>query len=427
MNQIKKYAAIGGAVSLVACWPLVVGQIGQNLVQEQMIQLNNANMKLELVSFERGYLSSHLVTKVIVTDPKTHAVLASDNLPTEWYLDSTIDHGVFSLDGVTTLRDYPNIPFHANSKTQLSGDTHIDATLAAFESAFSGSQEEWSLKMEPVSLVADITIDGVTSATFTLLGMKLTSQIGAFLSITGMQGEVNGKMQRGLWMGEQNLTIENIEVGNPDQESLSLMEGASYRFSAKRDEAKDEESQTSPALYSSHSVVNIEKIIASEQQVDDITLDFAMGDVNADALSVVFEALQSENKPQSQKPMKEAIDSLVKSGLFINIDQLGFSYLNQAVDAKLALSILAGTDNITLTPMTLVTQLEGDLLVHVPKALVEQVPNLQLGIDQLRAKEYIVDTGANFEFSATIEGGNIVFFNGQKTPLIAALMPLFLR
>jgi uncharacterized protein YdgA (DUF945 family) len=423
MNQIKKYAAVGGAIAMVACWPLVVGQIGQNLAQDQLKGLNYADIKLELVSFDRGYLSSHLVTKLTVTDPKMNIALAAENLPTEWYLDSVIDHGVFSLDSVTTLRDFPNIPFQAQSKTQLSGDTHVNASLASFEQAFSTSQQEWSLNMQPVSLVADIRLDGLAAATFSLEAMRLTDQMGAYFSISDMQGDMAGVMERNLWIGGRNITVKSIEFGQPDEESLSLVEGLSSRFSATQDDGKGEHSP----LYSSHSVVTIDKVILSEQQVDDITLDVVTGDADANSLNVIIEALQPEREQQSQKPMMEAIDRLVNNGLFINIDQVSFSYLNQPVDAKLALTILAGTDHITQTPMTLMALLKGELEVQVPKALVEQVPNLQLGIDQLRAKEYIVDTGADFEFSAMLEEGNIVFSNGQKTPLMTALMPLFMR
>ena len=427
MNDIKKYTAIAGGVVIVACWPLVVGQIGQNLIHDNIARADDSKLKLAMVSYDRGYLSSHLVTKIEVVDPEVKSLFESESLPTEWFLDSDISHSLFTLDGVTTFRDYDDIPFQVLTKTQLSGDTHIDAELESFEYVFADTEQGWSMSMQPSHLLADVTLEEITTASFNMLEMKLTNQVGEFFTLTDLQSTAQGKMQNNLWIGDQGLTIKSIEAGSPDDESLSVMEGFSYSITANRAEPIEKDALNTPALYSSQTVINVDKVITAEQQVDDITLDIVTGDFDADNLSVLLDVLQSENPQQSEQQAIAAIDGLVNSGLFISVDKLGFSYLNQPIDANLQINIASGTEHISQAPMELLSILDGGIFVQVPKALVEQVPNLQQGIDQLRSKEYIVETDTDFEFSATIEDGNIVFSNGQKTPIFSALMPLFMR
>ncbi|MGX9415880.1 DUF945 family protein [Vibrio sp. WJH972] len=427
MNDVKKYTAIAGGVLLVACWPLVVGQIGEKLIQDNIARIDDTRLNVELVSYDRGYFSSNVLTKVELVDQDIKKQFEIDKLPTEWYLDSAIDHNLFTLDAVTKFRDYPDIPFQITTQSQLSGDTHIDAELDQFDYAFSDSKDAWTLSVQPAHLLADVTLDKVLSASFNMLELKMTNQFGEFFSFSDLQSSAQGQMHDSLWVGDQSASIASIEFGRPDEEALSVTEGIRYTLNSKRVDAVENESTPTPAIYSSHTVVNIDTLISSEQQFDDITIDISAGNIDAENLGALLDIVQSDNPQQSEKQAIVAIDALVNHGLFINVDKLGLSYLNQPIDSSIKLNIASGTEHISHAPMTLLGILNGDIFVQIPKGLVEQVPNLQLGIDQLKSKEYIVETEANFEFTATIEAGNIVFANGQKTPILSALMPLFLR
>lgn len=48
MNNVKKFAAIGGAVLLAACWPLAVGQFAQTTIQETVSKLDKKKSVLSL-------------------------------------------------------------------------------------------------------------------------------------------------------------------------------------------------------------------------------------------------------------------------------------------------------------------------------------------------------------------------------------------
>ena len=56
MQNLKKFGAIGGAISLALCWPLAVGQIGQSIIEDGIANMNDDMVKGEIVEYDRGYL-----------------------------------------------------------------------------------------------------------------------------------------------------------------------------------------------------------------------------------------------------------------------------------------------------------------------------------------------------------------------------------
>ncbi|PNQ54052.1 DUF945 domain-containing protein, partial [Vibrio agarivorans] len=66
MKNFKKLGAIGGAISLALCWPLAVGQIGQSIIENGIAEMNSDEIKAEIVSYDRSYLSSVVLTRYTV-------------------------------------------------------------------------------------------------------------------------------------------------------------------------------------------------------------------------------------------------------------------------------------------------------------------------------------------------------------------------
>ncbi|WP_267902834.1 DUF945 family protein [Vibrio metschnikovii] len=108
MQNIKRIGAIGGAVVLVLCWPLAVGQIGQKAITHGLENLTNEQISAELIHYDRGYLSSHVSARFTVLDERVRQQLISEGLPTQWIVDSDIQHQLFSLSAQSRLPEYPN-------------------------------------------------------------------------------------------------------------------------------------------------------------------------------------------------------------------------------------------------------------------------------------------------------------------------------
>ena len=110
MHQLKKYGAIGGAIALALCWPLAVGQIGQNVIKDGVAHLTNESLKAEVISYDRGYLSSEVTTRYTVDDPVLAKELELDGFPTEFIVNSHVSHGLLSLKAESTLEDSERFP-----------------------------------------------------------------------------------------------------------------------------------------------------------------------------------------------------------------------------------------------------------------------------------------------------------------------------
>ena len=100
MNKIQIVAASLGLTSILACWPFVVGKIPQNTITDQVAQFqhDNPEAQAEILSYQRGYLSSESVIHVVFVDPDLQAQLREWQLPTEYTINQHIQHGAFKVD-----------------------------------------------------------------------------------------------------------------------------------------------------------------------------------------------------------------------------------------------------------------------------------------------------------------------------------------
>ncbi|MCG6283432.1 DUF945 family protein, partial [Vibrio diabolicus] len=115
MQTIKRIGAVGGAIALALCWPLAVGQIGQSVITDGVAHVSNDKVTAELVSYDRGYLSSKVQTRYTVVDPKMKQQMEAEGFPTEIIMDSDVHHGLLSLTSVSTFPQFPDFPMVINS------------------------------------------------------------------------------------------------------------------------------------------------------------------------------------------------------------------------------------------------------------------------------------------------------------------------
>ncbi len=116
MENYKKLGAIGGAISLALCWPLAVGQIGQSIIESGIAEINSDEIKAEIVSYDRGYLSSVVLTRYTVIDAEIKSQLENEGIPTSYDVQSDLTHGLTSL----------------TADSELMGENFIAITMRSF-------------------------------------------------------------------------------------------------------------------------------------------------------------------------------------------------------------------------------------------------------------------------------------------------------
>lgn len=432
MNKLKTYGAVAGGVVMIACWPLVVGQIGEKLVSENIGRASNSDVKVEVVDYDRGYLSSQIQLKLSLVQEGLKEKFEQQGWKTDLYLNTEVKHGLFSVDSLTTLRDYPELPLSISSHSQLNGDTHFIAKLEEYKHEIAGTENE-TIAIAASELNADVTLDKQVKLSLNMPSLEISNDLGEQVKLTKLMASADGQIKNHLWIGQQTMDLESAEAISAENEMVSLLEGFSYQLvsSSVAHSLQNEASSAGGgrAQFDSESKIRLKKAVIAEQQLDDIQLDLHAGEVDKQSLEDLLHVVQTQNLEQEENLQNwfDQIDKLFSYGFVFNIEKIGFSYLNQPVSAKLAFRFPEGEPHITQNPMLFVSKLNGDVNAQMPKALVDQVPNLKIGIDQLQAGEYITQTESGFLFSVKVEDGNLLFSNGQKMPIITALMPLFMR
>ncbi|MFV0450411.1 MAG: DUF945 family protein [Vibrio sp.] len=415
MKTLKIVAAVGGAVSLALCWPLAVGQIGQNVITDGLKHISSDEISAELISYDRGYLSSHVQTRFSVTSPVVKQQMMAEGLPTEVIVNSDIRHGLVGISALSTFPDYQDSPLVISSTTQLNGNTSFSSTL-----------DNWHYQTEGSDSVAISIFSSKVDGTITTLGhvdfnvsipsVALNFASGENMLLSDLTGQGSGKQDAGFWIGKQNVTIGSLTLDDGLGSTLLAMDNTSYQFASKLNADK--------SRFTGTHQVNIEQLIAQDEEVNDLQLDFTLGDVDSEAflaLSNIYQSNPYLNADDLQKAMPH-IESLFANGFFVSINPFTLTIDDGEFRSNIRLNIPQGTNGVSKDPSVVLSSLTGDLEVFVSNQLVADYPVIQQGVDELMLMDMMTQNDQGYQLKADVKDGNAVFSNGQKVPLFALLM-----
>ena len=192
MHQLKKYGAIGGAIALALCWPLAVGQIGKNVIEDGVAHLTNESLNAEVISYDRGYLSSEVTTRYTVQDPILAKELELDGFPTEFVVNSHVTHGLLSLQAESTLEDTERFPLKLTTVTQLNGNTDYSFELGNWHQSSEG-EDAAMISVTASTLKGHLTVLGEVSYDLNVPSVEIDFNSGEKMLISGIKGVGNGR------------------------------------------------------------------------------------------------------------------------------------------------------------------------------------------------------------------------------------------
>lgn len=419
MQQLKKMAAIGGAVSLALCWPLAVGQIGQNVIEDSVANLNSAALQAEIVSYDRGYLSSSVTTRYVVKDPVMAAQLKADGVPDEIIVESELSHGLFSISADSLLANWQELPLTLHTVTQLNGNTDFDFKLDTWRQSTEGEGGAMML-ITPSSLKGHVTVLGQVDYQLNVPSVEVDFNSGEKLLIENISGKGNGKKVNSFWIGEQAMKVGDFSVYAADQTTMFNFVNGEYKYQAEYAEATQR-------VASKHAF-SVGAVAVEQESLDNLELDFAFGDLDA----VSFEQLVTlyQNSPmltaQDLQQMIPHVDTLFAKGFYLSSDKMVVNVGDGEFTSNWKLTVPQGTDNVSQNPMKVMPALEGHFDSFISNALVEQYPAIQQTIDEGMIMEFVEQTDTGYQVKAEIKEGNIVFEGGQKVPLMSLLLPFMM-
>ncbi|EGU38074.1 hypothetical protein VII00023_21237 [Vibrio ichthyoenteri ATCC 700023] len=419
MKQLKKYAAVGGAIALVLCWPLAVGQIGQNVIEDGVAQMNSDAVTAEIVQYDRGYLSSTVQTRYTITDPVLAAQLEADAIPAEIIVNSTLSHGLLSISADSQMVNWPDLPLTLHTVTQLNGNSDFEFKLDNWHQVSEG-EEGAMLSVTPSTLKGHVTVLGEVSYQLDVPSIEVDFNSGEKLLVSGITGNGEGKQVNSFWIGDQQIALVDMAVLDSAQTPLFALKKAQYVYSSFMDEP-------SKRVTTKHNI-SVGDVLMDQEEVSNFEVDFALGELDAVAFEQLVLAYQ--NAPmmstEDMQKMIPHIDSLFSNGFYLSMDKLAMTVGQGEFTSEWKLTVPQGTNDVSRNPMSIMPALQGHIDTFVSNGLVAQYPALQQGVDEGMIMEFVQQTDEGYRVKAELKEGSFVFENGQKVPLMSLLLPLMM-
>ncbi|MGF1911796.1 DUF945 family protein [Vibrio kasasachensis] len=419
MRQLRKMAAIGGAVSLALCWPLAVGQIGQNVIEDGIAELNSDALKAEIVSYDRGYLSSTVTTRYTITDPVMAAQFEADGIPAEIIVNSEIKHGLIALSADSAMTNWTDVPLTLHTVTQLNGNTDFEFKLDSWHQVMEGDDGAMVL-ITPSTLKGQMTVLGQVNYDLNVPSIEVDFDSGEKLLVENVTSQGSGKKVNSFWIGDQAMNIEQMSVLDQQQMAQFNLKNAQYLYSA-------EYADTTQRVASKHTF-NVGEVTVEQESLENLEVDFAFGDVDAVAFEQIVKMYQ--NSPmltaEDLQQMIPYFDSLFSKGFYLSSDKIAMNIGDGEFSSQWKIVVPQGTDNVSQNPMKVMPALEGHFNSFMSHDLVEQYPSIKQMIDEGLIMEFVKQTDQGYQVKAEIKEGNIVFEGGQKVPLMSILLPFMM-
>ncbi|GEA50082.1 hypothetical protein VIN01S_08860 [Vibrio inusitatus NBRC 102082] len=417
MRQLKSIAAVGGAVALIGIWPLAVGHIGQTIVTDGIENFDNQDIKVELEEYDRGYLSSVAKTLVTVTDPQAVAQLNAYGWPTQYELVHHIDHGMFSLSGETFYAQMPEVKLL--TKTQLNGNTEFSTNLKAQQFQIDG-REPMKALLGSLDIEGSVTVLGELEYQLTMPSLELDYQSGAMIRFDGLTSNGEGKVEQGIWMGEQTLSLESFLVNDYEGVNLVEMGGLSYQFQTSQDET----AQTLQGDYQ----LTLQEFKNHDGEAENLSLSFTAGGFDKSAFLDLSEMYQNSPVWTEQDTAKALpkVDELLAKGFFMSLNKFSVDVDEGHFESNWNMTLPSGEANSSKDFLQLIELLQGDMNAFVSSDLVMAYPFIQENLDELLIMEVASQTNDGYSMALQLEDGKILFSNGKEVPVMSLLLPMLL-
>lgn len=417
MNKLQKIGAVGGVLALVACWPAVVGKVGEEALRQGVKTLQMNGVQTQVLDYQRGYLSSKMVSQFTVVDPKLLEQLTRDGLPKQWTITSDISHGLFGLTSQSHISDHPDVPISLTTHTQLNGNTQFELDIEQWN--YQNDLKGVAFSLQPSQISGSLTVLGGLTYQASVPSIQIAFANGDALKLDNIQGQGSGKQAHGYFVGEQSWSIENSQLTDITSEALAKIQKANYHMVTSFDET--EEKLTSVADLS---IEHLESL--GIDPINALKLRFAINDIDRQALDKTRQLIDRSGEVTSAQlqQLLPALDRLFAQGFEIDLQALSFDVADGEVSAKGVITIPASEDHITKNPFNVLQGMSGQFDSHVTDEVAESYPSLHQTLDELVVMEMVTADKDQYRFKADLKQGKLILSNGKEIPLLAILVPM---
>ncbi|CZF85802.1 DUF945 family protein [Grimontia marina] len=433
-----KYAAVAGAAAIAVLWPFATGQIAKSQYEAEIEKVESSYLAVENVSYDRGYLSSNVVTKFSLTGP-TKAFYEAEGLPTSFTVLSEVAHGFLSISAISELEMTPELktlsevlwssgesPVTLLSETSVFGDTQFDLTVRAMN----GGDEEVTITSSPANVSGTADKDGNMVYQMEMPSIEFAGLEGEKFTFSEITGSGQGKMVDEIWVGQQLLNAKAVSLTDGTGMAATVTNlGLDVQNEMNATNGDVTTAKTEELRMTSKNTISFQKLDVPETMVlDNFKLGVNFKDLDYTAMLSLAEKAESLNAEPTDEEMMQlatSLDGLLESGMTFELMPFEVDTPEGRVDAKLDLTVEPGLGSVTQNFGALMSKLKGNLFIHVPAAYVQGVPGLSESLSNLEQYGFISEGENGVTLEAQIEGDQAVSPSGERIP-IGLLMMMFM-
>ncbi|ATF10297.1 DUF945 family protein [Candidatus Enterovibrio altilux] len=426
-----KHTAIAGAVALVVIWPLASGQISQSMYDQKIKQFQTPYAVLTRESYDRGYLSSDIVTKISLIGAVKKQLDVYD-IPTTYVVNSHVSHGVLSISSDSTLKITPELkvitnkfwpngesPLFAHLETSILGDTQYNMTFTGLNA----KDEEMMVTSAPLIINGEMNKKHIITFDISWPFLNVNSPLGDKTVAINITGTGRGRLVDDIWVGSQSINVEAINIDTQSsilvnmnnltmevKNMLYALGGGNVKLAAANDLRFNTENKISIEKFNIQDVITLHNC--------KIVVGFNAFAYNAmTTLALIANVMRHELTEQNMLQMITTLDSLVAKGLSIKLNSLEIGTLEGHINANADLTLESGLSNVSQNIKALPNKIKGDVNISVPLAYVVIFPKIRNMIDRLEKYGFVSQKEGILTVNAKIKGNQIVSLTGQNIPV----------
>lgn len=439
---MKKIGAVGGAVAVALCWPFATGQIGERIYLDTLGQYNNPYLTVTNESYQRGYLSSEVVSRLELKD-ELKFIFEDEGLPTTWYIKHHVSHGLIGVSSnsevvvddnvkpiVTKLWGTDVAPVSFTTYTALTRKTDFTFRINPVKAAdLNGTHVDFTA----FDMEGTVDSDGASEFHYQLPSVTLTTVAREEMELKGLTGGGTGYLDGQFWIGNQVINLANASFKDLSTEQRVDVQGIAIGMdnTLTQPEPNDQlepNKQAEPSL-TNFNYFKVGKLTTLEgQNYSDFNFKMSFSDLNYPAISRLGALSSAADEPMTELQIKEAskaLDLLVAKGMTFAISDLSVITPEGDIKSNLSLTVAPGIERISENISQIAEKMAGEINLSLPIELVEASPLVSERVEMLEQSSIVERNATHYLLKMKIEGDKVILASGDQLPL-AMLFMLFM-
>ncbi|KMV29209.1 hypothetical protein AB733_19050 [Photobacterium swingsii] len=426
---LKKIGAIGGAIAVVVCWPIAVGQVGERIYLDTVGKYENPYVKISNESYDRGYLGSEAVSRIEVKD-EFKPLFEEEGLPSVWHVSHKIKHGFLGMTSESQFELDEGLqkvaaqawgdgvaPITFQTETSLTRRTEFKVVVnpVAYKDEFGSS-----VSSEPFILDGVVDAKGAGEFHYHLPQFSVTTTANETMALSNFSGGGKGVMDGQFWLGSQNAQLGSVQfIDSNSDKAVSLTNMSVAMSNVLTQPSKDATDEN--ARLTNENKVTIDKIVSIDGK-DYNNFNFDLSFIGLDypaitRLGDMSDDINEQMTPEQQKEALLALDLLVAKGLTLAMDDLSLTTPMGDIRSQIRFVVSPGLARASQNVDKIAEKLTGNIALELPKDLVDMDPALLERATMMEQAEIVERLEDKYVLNMQVEGDKVILANGDQLPL----------